>query len=131
MTRLDRLRAIVEALDSAIAALDQARKLNQNAEFNWVRDEAWRWRTRITARLDTAERELMGTTASLPPPGYTLLTPTEADTWRDGDLWLTWSGTWEPASLWVGKPIRGTGARPNTKVSGGTPSAGPTGSREA
>jgi hypothetical protein len=46
-----------------------------------------------------------------PPPGYDLLVPSEDDVWRDGDLWLSWEGSWEAVREFVGRPIMGVGAR--------------------
>ena len=59
MTKLDRLRAQLAAVDSAIEALDQARELQPDDEMRWVASDARRWRARITARLAQAEREAM------------------------------------------------------------------------
>jgi hypothetical protein len=60
MTRINRLRAQLVAVERVIEALDEARELQPDDEMKWGEADARRWRSNITARLAQAEREAMG-----------------------------------------------------------------------
>ena len=94
--QLNRLRKQLDFLNCAVAALDQARRLNPDDAYRWVMSDAQRWQAAVTAALAQAEREAMhdaganvpvrrAASASPPVAGSMVMLPRREDARMDAD----------------------------------------------